>query len=77
MSASKPILSISKETSELAQIVNTNNIGRNFSEDDLDKMCDFILELKNNPTKYSNMQKASKETSLMYSPENAKEMILD
>jgi glycosyltransferase involved in cell wall biosynthesis len=77
MSAGKPILSISKNSSELAQIVNANKIGQNFSENEIDKMCDFILKLKSNPDKYQEMQIASKKTSLMFSSDNAKKMILN
>lgn len=77
MSAGKPILSISKNSSELAQIVNANKIGENFSENEIDKMCDFIVKLKSNPDKYQEMQIASKKTSLMFSSDNAKQMILN
>lgn len=76
MSAGKPILSIANESSELAKIVKTNKIGENFSENEIDKMCDFIVKLKSNPDTYQEMQIASKKTSLMFSPDNAKKMIL-
>ena len=76
MSAGKPILSIANESSELAKIVKTNKIGENFSENEIDKMCDFIVKLKSNPDTYQEMQMASKKTSLMFSPDNAKKMIL-
>jgi glycosyltransferase involved in cell wall biosynthesis len=77
MSAGKPILSISKNSSELAQIVKANKIGENFSENEIDKMCDFIVKLKGNPDIYQDMQMASKKTSLLFSPDNAKQMILN
>ena len=77
MSAGKPILTIAKKTSELAQIVDANKIGKNFSEHELDKMVNFILTLKNKPEVYQSMQSASKKTSLKFSPENAKQMILN
>jgi glycosyltransferase involved in cell wall biosynthesis len=77
MSVGKPILSISKPTSELAQIVVDNKIGENFNEQDLHKMRDFILKLKNDDEAYQCMQNCSKKTSLKFSPENAKQMILN
>jgi glycosyltransferase involved in cell wall biosynthesis len=77
MSAGKPILAISKETSELAQLVNNNKIGKNFSENEIEQMCDFILKLKRNTETYQAMQGQSKKTSLMFSPDNAKRMILN
>jgi glycosyltransferase involved in cell wall biosynthesis len=76
MSAGKPILAISKETSELAQLVNNNKIGKNFSENEIEQMCDFILKLKSNTSIYQDMLSQSKKTSLLFSPENAKKMIL-
>jgi hypothetical protein len=54
-----------------------NKIGENFSENEIDKMCDFIVKLKSNPDTYQHMQIASKKTSLMFSPDNAKKMILN
>jgi glycosyltransferase involved in cell wall biosynthesis len=75
MSAAKPILSIANRSSELAHIIKTNAIGENFSEDELKKMCDFILKLKTDPEIYQSMQKQSKKTSLKYSSKNAKQMI--
>lgn len=76
MSAGKPILSIANKSSELAQIINTNKIGQNFSENELNEMCDFILELKTNSEIYTTMQNRSKKASLKFSSENAKQMIL-
>ena len=76
MSAGKPILAISKETSELAQLVNNNKIGKNFSENEIEQMCDFILKLKSNTSIYQDMLSQSKKTSLLFSPDNAKKMIL-
>ena len=76
MSAGKPILAISKESSELSKIVNNNKIGKNFCENEVAEMCEFILDLKTNLEVYKAMQMASKRTSLKFSPENAKKMIL-
>lgn len=77
MSAGKPILSIANRSSELAQIITTNVIGENFLEDEVEKMCDFILKLKTSSELYQSMQKQSKETSFKFSQENAKQMILE
>lgn len=76
MSAGKPILTIAKETSELAQIVKTNAIGKNFAETEIDEMRNFILKLKKDDSSYKVMQENSKATSLKFTPENAKQMIL-
>jgi len=77
MSAGKPILTIAKETSELAQIIKNNALGKNFAEHEIEDMCDFILALKNHDLKYQIMKTNSKKTSLKYTPENAKLMILN
>lgn len=77
MSAEKPILSMANKSSELAQIITSNAIGENFLEDEVEKMCDFILKLKTNLETYQAMQKQSKETSFKFSQENAKQMILE
>lgn len=77
MSAGKPILTIAKETSELAKIIKSNGIGENFSEHEIDEMSAFISSLQHDTQKYSMLKKRSKETSFKYSPENAKLMILN
>lgn len=77
MSAGKPILTIAKESSELALIISNNGIGRNFDEHDIKGMKDFILALKSDKELYNKMHKQSLETSLKYSPDNALKMILN
>lgn len=76
MSAGKPILSIAKDSSELAHIIKKYKIGQSFTEDKIDDMCEFILNLKSNPKEYKIMEEASKEASHEFTPENAKLMIL-
>lgn len=76
MSAGKPILSIAKHSSGLAQIITKNKIGKNFSSTEIKSMCKFILKLKNNDTYYQKIQRQSKNTSYKFTPENAKKMIL-
>jgi glycosyltransferase involved in cell wall biosynthesis len=76
MSVGKPLLCISSESSELSKLIRTYKIGENFSEDQIDEMCQFILYLKNNSQVYNKMKKLSKQASLNYSSQNAKQMIL-
>lgn len=76
MSAGKPILSISSETSELSKLISTYAIGQNFSESQVADMADFILKLKNNPDIYEDLKNLSKKASLDFSAENAKKLIL-
>lgn len=76
MSAAKPVLSIAGSESELAYIVESNQIGKNFNENQIDEICDFILELKNNKSYYKSLSENSKKTSFKYKPDNAKSMLL-
>jgi len=76
MSAGKPILSIANASSELAKIVTENEIGKNFDEQQIKEMSNFILKLKNNKYLYEMLKKQSQKTSLKYHPDNAKKMIL-
>lgn len=77
MSAGKPILTIADTSSELARITEQYKIGKNFEENQITEMIKFILKLKNNSDLYLLYQNNSKQTSLKFSPENAKKMILN
>jgi glycosyltransferase involved in cell wall biosynthesis len=76
MSVGKPILTIADHRSELAQIVEGNQMGKNFQENQIEEMVSFIIELKENVSLCTYMQDKSKQTSLKFTPDNAKQMIL-
>ena len=77
MSAGKPILSIASNDSELAAIIATNHIGQNFDENtSIEQMAAYILKLKSNLDLYGEISENSKHSSLKYSQENAKQMVL-
>jgi glycosyltransferase involved in cell wall biosynthesis len=77
MSAGKPILSISGNDSELAAIIATNDIGQNFDENaSIEQMAAYILKLKRNFNVYREISENSKRSSLKYTQENAKQMVL-
>lgn len=76
MSAGKPILSIAKNTSELADIITKNKIGKNFSENEIENMCSFVMKLKNDTEYCERIQFQSKKTSYNFTAENAQKMIL-
>ena len=77
MSAGKPILSIASNDSELAAIIATNHIGQNFDENtSIKQMAAYILKLKSNLDLYQEISENSKRSSLKYSQENAKQMVL-
>jgi len=76
MSAGKPILSISKHSSELCNIVEKYKIGQNFSEEQIEDMSTFIFNLKNNKALFQEFETNSKKASLEFTPDNARQMIL-
>jgi glycosyltransferase involved in cell wall biosynthesis len=77
MSAGKPILSIAGKDSELATIITTNQIGQNFDEKaSIKEMAAYILKLKRNLDIYAEISRNSKENSLRYTQENAKQLLL-
>mgnify|MGYP000273401449 CR=1 FL=1 len=76
MSAGKPVMGISSEHSELAKLIRENDIGQNFSLEDLEGMRSFVLKLKNNADFYFEKQSRSRKTSLKFTSKNAQKMIL-
>lgn len=77
MSASKPILSISRNDSELANIINQYKIGKNFDENvSINKIGSYILELKNDYNLYDEICKNSHKASLKFTSKFAEKMIL-
>lgn len=76
MSAGKPVMGISSESSELAKLIKENDIGKNFDKVDIDEMKSFIISLKNNDHLYKEIHQKSYETGLKFTPKNAMKMIL-
>ena len=77
MSAGKPIISIAGNDSELAAIITTNQIGRNFDEkESIEEIAAYILKLRSNLDLYGEISRNSKGNSLRYTQENAKQMLL-
>ena len=77
MSAGKPILSIASNESELANIISQEKIGKNFDDNtSVEQIASFILSLKNNTELYKTFSENSHKTSLKYTSENVRKMIL-
>lgn len=72
MSAGQAFLAIAGEDSEVASIIKSYNIGRTFNAEQLDKMKDFILELKNDKDLLATYRTNSKKASLNFTKLNAK-----
>ena len=75
MSVAKPVITVSNNTSELAKIINKNNMGENFSANDVIDICNFIIKLKENKSIYDQYSLNSKKASLNFTQDNAHKMI--
>lgn len=72
MAAGLPVMSIAEEQSEIARMIETHQIGRNFNKGDLDGMIGFILELSGNPGLRDSFADRSLVASRSYTRSNAK-----
>jgi len=75
MSVGVPMLCIAAENSELNSLIERHQIGQCYRVDQLDAMCDFILELKNNPAKHSLYASNSLMASKNFGPESINKFI--
>ena len=71
LSASLPVLAITSSGSGLAEMVVSHNIGEVFDKNDVKGMSHFILDLKNNRSRWTMYSANSLEASSLYTSENA------
>ena len=71
MAAGVALLSISPETSELAQLIQDHKNGRNFNAGQTMEIVDFILQCRNNRKELSVMSENSLKASKKYTYSNA------
>jgi len=71
MSVGTPLLCIASQKSELAQLVNSNKVGKIFDANQLREINDFILELYKNNDLLEEYKNNSLLTSKLFGPENA------
>ena len=71
LSASLPVLAIASSGSGLAEMVVSHNIGEVFDKNDVKGMSRFILDLKNNSSRWTMYSANSLEASSLYTSENA------
>ena len=50
MAAGLPVMAIAPLNSAISEIISQNKIGKTFEKDNLRGMCEYIIELKNNPS---------------------------
>lgn len=70
-----PLLAIADHDTELALVVESNNIGSVFKNDQFEEMADYILDLKNNQIDLHNMIDNISKCSEKYTRANAKDYL--
>ncbi|MBN1181850.1 MAG: glycosyltransferase family 4 protein [Bacteroidales bacterium] len=73
MVAGLPIMAIAAKTSEISEMIDKHGNGKSFDKNDLEGMCRFITELKNNPDYRITLSKKSLAAAQNYTRKNAKE----
>jgi glycosyltransferase involved in cell wall biosynthesis len=72
MSAALPVMAIASDSSGLAELVCSHNIGKVFDKGDILGMKNYILDLKNNNERWKIFSSNSFKTSQMYTRDNAR-----
>ena len=75
ISLNVPLLAIADADTELALVVEANKIGRVFKNDQIEKMADFILDLKNSKIALDHMINNISKCSEKYTRANAKDYL--
>ena len=75
LSVGSPVISIAESESDLAKIVETNNVGRNFEDANIDEVLQSIITLKKNAELQDGFRKNSLQTSHLFSSDNAYKFI--
>jgi glycosyltransferase involved in cell wall biosynthesis len=69
--AGVPVMAIASLTSGISDIITQHQAGKVFGKDNIGGMCEFILELKNNPSLFDRMSANSLKASENYTNANA------
>ena len=71
----KAILCIAEDDVEISQMVKKHNIGVNYSSSDIDGICDFIIDMYNNPDKIKQFEDNSFACSGLYTNKLAEKFV--
>lgn len=77
MAVGSPILSISPGTSEINKLASKYKNGRNFENNDIAGIIEFILSMKNSPTMLEEFKKNSLIASKEFTSANANKFLVD
>ncbi len=72
MAAGIPVMAIAARNSEIANVIDKHENGKSFDKCDLDGMCKFIIELKNDPAYNNLLSEKSLSAAQNYTSSNAK-----
>jgi glycosyltransferase involved in cell wall biosynthesis len=75
MAAGVPILAIAAMNSAISDLVLQHHIGKTFEMNKLQEICEFIIELKNNPSLWAELSDNSLRTSEKFTNSNAAEYL--
>lgn len=75
MAVGAPVLSVSENNSEIADIVEKYKIGSHFSAGQTDEMLNFICNVQNDKNLYFKLKNNSLKASGDFTPENAKKFL--
>lgn len=72
LAAGLPIMSIAADNSEISNMIEMHQNGKNFNKSDLDGMCKFVTELQTNPVYRNSLANKSLTAAENYTRLNAK-----
>lgn len=70
-----PLLCLAGQDSELANLVREHDVGKIFSPNDIDRIAEWVLNLKNNPQAHAELSARARETSFLFTPKNAEKYV--
>lgn len=70
------LLCLADEKTELGRLTRENNVGLCFDSNQIEAIADFIEKIEKDPNLLADYKYNSRKTSLLYSPENAKQYVI-
>lgn len=70
------LLCLADENTELGRLAKENKVGECFESTQVDTMADYIMKMEKDQQLLSEYKSNSRKTSLLYSPENAKQYVI-
>jgi hypothetical protein len=77
LSVGAVIVGICSKKSELAQLIDTHEVGKVFEVNEVDAMCSFINDLQQNKDVLASFKENSMNASQVFTSENAKKLLFN